>query len=481
MKNKKYISLLILLLAHLLTILDIFIVNIAIPSIQRGLGSSNGKIQLVVAMYMVGFASFLIIGGKAGDYFGRKKIFILGLFLFMITSAGCGFAVTINQLVALRFFQGISAGLMSPQVLSYIQVLFTEHKERTYAMGWYGIAIGIGTMLGQFLGGFLVELQPFLVDQSWRYIFLINIPICVMTILLAIRYLDQSKDSSSSQMDYWSAFILCIGLGLLVFSMAVGLEQSDLVTITLPVSIVFLIGFILRQFKRKSKNKEPLLNMELFTHKNFNMAVSASALFMLMLDAYFFVLAIFLQDAIRLSPMQAGYFIVFQGSGFILASFFAAKLVLRFGKTVLIFGVLLLMASLILQLILFYYQTIDYKGYIVMALHGIGVALVLPSFANIALKDLPQNRIGNASGVYSTLQQLFGALGITLTGSVFYFLAEGKTDFTHFYTGFFYGTCIHLLCLAGVLLILLFLPKSILPKSQKNNNKQQTTNNKQQT
>lgn len=162
MKNTNHISLLVLLLGHLLTILDIFIVNIAIPSIQRGLVSNNGKIQLVVSMYMVGFASFLIIGGKIGDYYGRKKIFILGMFLFMICSAGCGFAGTIDYLILLRFFQGISAALMSPQVLSYIQVLFIDHKERTYAMGWYGIAIGIGTMLGQFLGGFLVELKPFL-------------------------------------------------------------------------------------------------------------------------------------------------------------------------------------------------------------------------------------------------------------------------------------------------------------------------------
>ncbi|KAF2082211.1 MFS transporter [Flavobacterium sharifuzzamanii] len=463
MKNTKYISLLILLLAHLLTILDIFIVNVAIPSIQRGLDSSNGKIQLVVAMYMVGFASFLIIGGKIGDYFGRKKIFILGLFLFMVTSAGCGFAATTNQLIALRFFQGISASLMAPQVLSYIQILFVSHKERTYAMGWYGIAIGIGTMLGQFLGGSLVELQPFLIDQSWRYIFLINIPICLIAILLAMRYLNRSRDNSSLQMDYWSAFILCIGLALLVFSMAVGLEQKDLVAITLTISIVFLIGFILRQIKRKLKKKEPLLNMELFTHKNFNIAVSASALFMLMLDAYFFVLAIFLQDGIRLSPMQAGYFIVFQGCGFILASFFTARLVLQYGKNVLIFGVLLIMFSLIFQLVFFYYQSIDYKGYFAMFLHGIGVAMVLPSFANIALKDLPQNRIGNASGVYSTLQQLFGALGITLTGGVFYYFAKGKTDYTDFYNAFFYGTVIHLFCLTSVLLILFLLPNSVLP------------------
>jgi MFS family permease len=338
-------------------------------------------------------------------------------------------------------------------------------------MGWYGIAIGIGTMLGQFLGGFLVELKPYLIDQSWRYIFLINIPICTSGIFLAIRYLNPSRDSSSLQMDYWSAFILCIGLALLVFSMAVGLEQNSLVKITLPVSIVFICVFIFRQIKRKSNKKEPLLNLELFKNWNFNMAVSASALFMLMLDAYFFVLAVFLQEGIQLSPMQAGYFIVFQGSGFILASFLSARLVLRFGKTVLIFGVLLLISAIILQLVLFYYPIVDFRGYVIMFLHGVGVALVLPSFANIALKNLPQNMIGNASGLYSTVQQLFGALGITLTGSVFYYLVKGNTDFKHFYNAFLYGTFIHLFCLISVLLILFLLPNSVLPKKEKNSKK----------
>lgn len=467
MKNKKHISLLILLLAHLLTILDIFVVNIAIPSIQQGLGSTNGKIQLVVAMYMVGFASFLIIGGKMGDYYGRKNIFILGMLFFMFSSVGCGVAITINQLIVLRFFQGISAGLMSPQVLSYIQVLFTDHKERTYAMGWYGIAIGIGTMLGQFLGGFFVELKPFIVDQSWRYIFLINIPVCLIAVVMAMRYLDQSRDHSALQMDYKSACMLCIGLIMLVFSMTVGVEQSDLMKFSLPIAVLFLLVFVFRQKKRKLRMKEPLLDLELFKNKNFNMAICASALFMLMLDAYFFVLAVFLQDGIQLSPMQAGYFIVFQGSGFILASFFSARLVLRFGKSVLIFGVLLLIFVLILQLVFFYFQIIDLAGHLVMLLHGFGVALVLPSFANIALKDLPKNRIGNASGVYSTLQQLFGALGITMTGSVFYYFLKENRDFEHFYHAYLYATFIHFFCLAGVLSILILLPKSILPKNQK--------------
>lgn len=464
MKNNKKLSLLILLLAHVLTIFDIFVVNIAIPTIQQGLNSTNGKIQLVVAMYMVGFASFLIIGGKIGDYYGRKKIFVVGVFLFMFSSAGCGLAFTINQLIALRFFQGLSAGLMSPQILSYIQVIFTNHKERTYALGWYGISIGIGTMMGQFLGGFFVALKPFIIDQSWRYIFLINIPVCIITILLAILYLKESRDQTSLQVDYLSACLLCIGLVMLVMAIAVGLEQNSWNKMVFPLSIVFLLAFVIRQKRRKLAMKEPLLEMKIFNNKNFTMALLASALFMLMLDAYFFVLAIFLQEGIKLTPMHAGYFIIFQGTGFILASFFSARLVLRFGKAVLIFGVLLLMITLILQLTFFYFQAINSSGYILMVLHGFGVALVLPSFANIALKDLPKNMIGNASGVYSTFQQLFGALGITLTGSVFYYSSGEGKFFFQFYNGFLYGMFIHLLCLTAVLILLFFLPNDTLPK-----------------
>jgi EmrB/QacA subfamily drug resistance transporter len=466
--KKKRISLFILLLAHLLTIIDIFIVNVAIPSIQQGLGSTPAKTQLVVAIYMIGFASFLIIGGKAGDHYGRKSVFLLGMFLFMVSSAWCGLAETVEQLIVLRFFQGISAGLMSPQVLSYIQVLFKDHRERTYAIGWYGIAIGIGTMLGQFLGGFLVELKPLVIDQSWRYIFLINIPICAISLGFASRYLDQSKDRSSMQMDYTSACILSLGLVMLVSGLTIGLEQSNfMLIILLPASSMLLLWFVFRQKRRKDLNKQALLDLAIWRFKNFNMAVAAVALFMLMLDAYFFVLAIFLQDGLQLSPMHAGYFVVFQGGGFIVSSLFSAKLVLHFGKQVLIFGVVLIASALVLQLTLFYYHRIDFLGYMVMAIHGLGVAMVLPSFANIALKGLPENMIGSASGVYSTLQQLFGALGITLTGGLFYYVVNGNDGFTHFYDAYMYGTYIHLSCLAGVLLILIRLPESILPKKSK--------------
>jgi len=467
MKNKKHLALLILLLGQLLTILDIFIVNIAIPTIQEDLSASSSSIQLLVSMYMVGFASFLIIGGKAGDHYGRKNIYILGLFLFMISSACCGFAASIHQLIALRFLQGISAAFMSPQVLSYIQELFTEHQERTYAIGWYGITIGLGTMLGQFLGGFLLTLEPIIIQESWRYIFLVNIPICALTIIAALPYLAASKERSSQKMDYLSASILSLGLIALVFMLTIGLEQERYLLFLLgALSVVLLSIFVLRQKERQNKGWDPLLNLHLFKHKNFNISLIAVSLFMFMLDAYFFVLAIYLQDAVKLPPMQAGYFIVFQGIGFILASLVAARLILYYGKSILIVGVFAIIGALIAQAFLFQYAEMGIPAYMVMVLHGAGVALVLPSFANIALKGLPEDLMANASGLYSTVQQLFGALGIACTGGLFYLILNKNNHLIAYNKAFSYATSVHIVCLLSVFLLLILLPSSLLPKKK---------------
>lgn len=144
----KYLKLLVILFGQLLTIMDIFIINVSIPSIQRDLHASNGEMQFMIASYLIGFASFLITGGRLGDLYGRKKIYIIGLIAFMISSIACGISAGAEQLVISRFVQGVSAAMMAPQVLSIIQILFPVHHERTKAMGWYGITIGIGTIMG---------------------------------------------------------------------------------------------------------------------------------------------------------------------------------------------------------------------------------------------------------------------------------------------------------------------------------------------
>lgn len=463
--TKKWTALAVLLSAHLLTIVDIFIINVAIPSIQQGTHATDSEIQLTVSIYMIGLASFLIIGGKAGDHYGRKKLFLLGIFLFMLSSIGCCFAKQPGLLIVMRFLQGVSAALMSPQVLSFIQVLFADHTDRTYAIGFYGITIGMGTMLGQFLGGYLVGLEPVFVQQSWQYIFMVNVPICIAAIALGKAYLPESRDPSSPGMDYAGSCLLCTGLVCLIFSVTIGRDRGAAsCLLSLLLSLLILTAFVLNQRDKNTKSRTALLNLTLFKYKNFNMALAAVALFMLMLDSYFFILTLFLQKGLQLPPMQAGYFVVAQGLGFISASLLTAKLVLRYGKAVLIFGVILIIGAVILQLFTFYHNALSFVRFTIMVLHGCGVALVLPSFASIAISGLTENLAGNASGLYATVQQLFGAFGIALTGAVFYHMVKGGDNFGSYYNAFFYGMAINISCLTGVLILLVLLPKSSLPK-----------------
>ncbi|GEP89466.1 drug resistance transporter, EmrB/QacA subfamily [Chitinophaga terrae (ex Kim and Jung 2007)] len=455
----KKLPLFTVLLAHFLTILDIFIVNVALPSIQQSIKATNSQMQLVVAVYMIGFAAFLVLGGKLGDYFGRKRIFITGMIVFMLASIGCGTATTPLLLVAMRFLQGISAAVMSPQVLSFIQLLFPKHEERTYAIGWYGITIGIGTMLGQFLGGFLVELPVSGVIQPWRFIFLLNTPICLIGLMLAAHNLEESRSNSSGKLDYPGAALLSSGLLLLVLTLTIGKDLGNIAFIFFAVSLLFLFLFRRMQVRKE----QPLINTTLFRIRNFNIAIAIAALFMTMLDAYFFILSIYLQDGLRLSPAHAGVFVVCQGIGFILASFISARLVLRYGKNTLMTGTIVIMVSLALQLCLFHMPGYRWVNYILLAIHGAGVALVLPPLANVALKNIPENLAGNASGVYATFQQLFGAFGITVTGGIFFYVVNHYS----YYQGMVFATGIHLLCMLGVLLLLLRLPGNILPKKKK--------------
>jgi MFS family permease len=155
--NSKWVALAVVLLAPLLSVIDVFIINIAIPAIKTGVRATDGQLQLVIAGYLLGYASFLITGGRTGDVFGRKKVFMWGMAFFTLTSCLCGLALSPFQLNLARFLQGISAAFMVPQTISYIQVLFVQSAERTKAVGFFGLTLGIAAITGQFLGGYFSE------------------------------------------------------------------------------------------------------------------------------------------------------------------------------------------------------------------------------------------------------------------------------------------------------------------------------------
>lgn len=462
--KRKYLKLLVVLFGQLLTIMDIFIMNVSIPSIQRDLQASNGEMQLMIAAYLIGFASLLITGGRLGDLYGRKKIYMIGLLAFMISSVVCGFSAGAGQLIISRFVQGISAAMMAPQVLSMIQILFPDHHERTKAMGWYGITIGIGTVLGQFLGGYFSSLN--MMDEPWRLIFLINIPIGLPAVFLTLKLLEESKISVKQSFNVAGVLILSAGLFCATYALTTseheGLHFKNVSLMMISGGILF--AFIKNQKKRIHYKRSYLIDFELFRCKNFNLGIIAVSFFFIMLDSYFYILSLFFQNGLKISPMEAGEIIVFQGLGFILASFVSVKLILKYGKKSLIAGLGFIMIILILQLFLFNRQTNFPVFCLLLFLHGLGIGSIIPSLANIALSGMSEKLIGNASGVYNTFQQIAAIIGIVAVGSVFYYFLGEKPDVQHYHNAFSVALLINILCLILVMICILIVPDHVLPE-----------------
>ncbi|WP_374465347.1 MFS transporter [Chryseobacterium sp.] len=465
--KRNYLKLLVILSGHLLTIMDIFIINVSIPSIQRDLHAGNGEIQFMIAAYLIGFASFLITGGRLGDVYGRKKVYMIGLAAFMLSSVACGISVGAGQLVVSRFIQGVSAAMMAPQVLSMIQVLFSDHQERTKAMGWYGITIGAGTILGQFLGGYFSSLT--IMEEPWRLIFLMNIPVCLPAIFLSLKVLNESKTPVKQSFNMSGVVMLSAGL----FCAAYALTMSEHEGIhfknasLMVASVIIVLIFIKNQKKRIRNERSYLIDFELFRYKKFNLGIVAVSLFFIMLDSYFYILSLFFQDGLKINPLKAGEIIVFQGLGFILASVISVRLILRYGKKALVAGLMFIIAILIFQLFLFRTET-DFPLFcLLLFLHGLGVGSIIPSLANIALSGMSEKLIGNASGVYNTFQQIAAIIGIVAIGSIFYYFLGEKPAVQHYQRAFSVTLLINIFCLILVIASVFKVPDHVLPEMRK--------------
>lgn len=462
----KYLKLLVILFGQLLTIMDIFIINVSIPSIQRDLHASNGEMQFMIAAYLIGFASFLITGGRLGDLYGRKKIYVIGLIAFMVSSIACGISAGAEQLVISRFVQGISAAMMAPQVLSIIQILFPFHNERTNAMGWYGITIGIGTILGQFLGGYFSSLT--IMEEPWRLIFLMNIPICLPAVFLSLKVLNESKTSVKQSFNIGGVVALSAGLFCATYALTMseheGFHFKNASLMFISAGIIF--GFIKNQKRRIQNEQSYLIDFELFRYKNFNLGIVAVSFFFIMLDSYFYILSLFFQDGLKFSPLEAGEVIVFQGLGFILASAVSVKLILRYGKKAMVAGLSFIIVILILQLFLFRMQTGFPLFWLLLFLHGLGVGSIIPSLANIALSGMSEKLIGNASGVYNTFQQIAAIIGIVVVGSIFYYFLGTKPTVQHYHHAFSVAVLINILCLIFVIVSVFKVPNHVLPEKK---------------
>jgi len=455
MKNttNKWLELAIVLSAPLLSVIDVFIINVAIPAIKKGVQATDAEVQLVIAGYLLGYAAFLITGGRAGDHFGRKKVFFWGMLAFTVMSCLCGLSMTPLQLNITRFFQGLSASFMVPQTIAFIQILFTEPKERAKAIGMFGITLGIASVTGQVLGGYLSGTHG--VIEGWRLIFFINLPIGIATLWATHNYVNETPVSQRSKFDYSGILILTLALFALIYPLIEGREHGwPLWSIALLVASFGMFAYFVRNQRRKlAKGQHPLIDVRLFRLRDFNIGLLAALFHFMLHTSYLLLSAVYLQNGLGVSALDCGLYFILPGILFTASSIAASRLILRFGKRVLQTGALLMGATFLLQIQFLKPGADTWLMIALMGAWGLGNGLVLPSLLNIALKSVPAEYAGAAAGVYSTFQQTASALGVSIIGGIFFYFSRQGWQVA--YTA---GLTAILVCIVAVLVMLYLLP-----------------------
>ncbi len=419
----------VILVGVLLPMIDFFIVNVALPTIDRDLHASQPLLELVVSGYATAYALLLVLGGRLGDSIGRKRLFLLGMAAFTVTSLACGLAPNADLLVIGRVAQGASAAMMVPQVLATIQAATTGER-RARALGRYGAAGGLAAVLGQVLGGVLVSAN---VDNlGWRPIFLVNVPIGLAGLVLARRYVPDTRHGAPAPVDGTGTVLL----GLTVLTLLVPLTEGRSVgwpawTIAmLVIAPLAAAAFIRYEVRAERAGRSPLVPPSLLQHRSMRRGLLLALPFFAGFGAFMFCYALLVQEGLRASALTAGLGLVPMAATFLFASLSTPRLLARFGAKVLAAGGLLQAAGLVTLGATVY---LGWPHLAVaelapgLAVAGLGQGLVMSPLFGVVLSEVPPAVAGAGAGVLTTTQQTALALGVATLGSVFLALAADGT------------------------------------------------------
>jgi EmrB/QacA subfamily drug resistance transporter len=413
----------VLLAGVFISLLDFFIVNVALPQTQRDLHASPSAVQLVVAGYGMALAAGLITAGRLGDLYGRRRMYVLGLGLFTAASAACGLAPSAGLLVAGRVVQGAAAALLVPQILGIINTMYTGPR-RARAFTAYGMAIGFGAVFGQLIGGVLIRLD--VAGLGWRSIFLINVPIGLAAVALAPRLVPESRaGSAAARIDLVGTVLVSLGLIAIVLPLVEGQQQGWPAWTfgCLAASAPLLTLFVLYQRRLAARNGSPLINLALFRERAFSAGIATSLVFQMMTASFFLVLALYLQDGRGLSALESGLIFLPLGLGYFVASARSGRVAQRLGRQVVTLGALIVSAGYLLLALAVH----DGTGWLVpgLAIAGAGMGFVIAPMPSIVLARVAPQHAAAASGVLSTAQQAGNAIGVAVIGLVFYHALGG--------------------------------------------------------
>src|SRR5438876_5897905 len=418
-----------------MTILDVAIVNVAIPSIQTDLNITQQTVEWVIIAYSITFGGFLLLGGRTADLLGRRRIFVVGLIVFTLSSLACGLSHALGSaavLIGARAVQGLGAAVITPAALSIVTTTFAEGAERNKALGIWGALGGSGAAVGVLLGGVLTKYA------GWEWIFFVNVPVGVVAFLLAPRFVRENKATQETSNDVAGAISVTAGLALLVYAVSKAPDHgwgSSWTLIPLGVSVVLLLAFV----GIEARTKDPLMPFNIFRIKTVAGANVCGLLLGAITFANFYLLTLYVQQVLGYSAIKTGItFVVTAGSAVLWAGL-AQSLTTRLGvKPVLAAGFIAMTAGAI------WYTQIPASGSFITALLpgylliGFGLPFTFIPVSIAALAGVSHDEAGLASGLINTTQQIGGAVGIAVCSSVavshFNNLLHGGADFASAYT-----------------------------------------------
>lgn len=427
----RWAALAVLLVGAFLAPLDFFIVNVAMPAITTGLAASAADVQLVISGYAVVYAVFLITGGRLGDIFGRKSIFMAGLAGFALASALCGLAWSPLSLIMARLLQAFTAALMAPQALASVHALFPPH-ERGRALSIYGVTLGLSSAVGQSLGGFLVAAD--LGGLGWRLIFLINLPVAMLAFAAAIPLLKQTRGTYRPKLDWGGVLLSSLALSALVVPLVEGREQGwPWWSLAMLVSAP-LLAWAFRHYELvlARQGGDPLVAIEVFQTPGLLRGLGA-ILTLYAMAAFFLTYSIYLQEALGYTAFQAGLSILPFSAGLLAGSTASPMLGRWAGRLAPSLGFAMSATGLMcLAALTIWFPTGHVPPWTLMipalALMGGGMGMSFPTMVRVIVERVSPQRAGLVGGVVNSMLQVSAALGVAVLGGVFFVLLAGRSD-----------------------------------------------------
>ncbi|MEO6881749.1 MAG: MFS transporter [Mycobacteriaceae bacterium] len=440
---KRWLALAVCLGAIFMALLDVSIVNVALPSLQEGLKASASDLQWVLSGYALTFGLVLVPSGRLGDAYSRKTMFLIGITGFVVASVACGLSWAPIVIIGFRLVQGVFAGILTPQLTGIIQELF-RGAERGRAFGYFGAIAGVATAAGPLAGGALIA--AFGTGLGWRMVFFVNLPIGLVVIPVAARLLREAGVGASArstgkrpQLDPFGSVLLGISVISLLLPLVEQREWSGAVRYPLyAVAALFMVLFVAWERRVVRRGNAPVVDLRLLSLRSFSFGSVTGLLYFGAFTSIFFVLTVFLQSGQGYSAWQAGLTVTAFAAATIPGSRLSGKLGPKYPVGLVAVGALLFTTGLILVIAAVSIESGPMVGWwlaLPLAVAGFGNGLVLPANQTRAVSEVPVAEGSSAGAVYQVFQRTGTALGIAIVGSVFYGqLASSKGDFPQAFT-----------------------------------------------